>query len=214
MQPRLRRGFSFCPASCCRQWSRSGVGASPGWGIPSRRSKERLALIPTTTVRRADMTASLTAGGRVESSQNTEIECELERMSIGGQGNEFTGGGSSTILSLLAEGTTVKKGDVLCTLDASSYEELLRQQRIILERRRPTTARRSSSWMWPGSRSASSRMGCSSRRSRTIKVGSPWPSPTSNEVPTDWNGRSGCLPRATLPPARSRTKNTAWRVRS
>ena len=54
-------------------------------------------------------------------------------MSIGGGGNEFTGGGSSTILSLLPEGTTVKKGDVLCTLDSSAYEELLRQQQIALE---------------------------------------------------------------------------------
>lgn len=106
----------------------------PWLGDPARRSKAKLALIPTTAVRRADLSATLTAGGRVESSQNTEIECRLERMSIGGQGNEFTGGGSSTILSLLDEGTTVRKGDVLCTLDASAYEELLRQQQITLER--------------------------------------------------------------------------------
>jgi HlyD family secretion protein len=96
--------------------------------------KAKLALIPTTTVRRADLTASLVAGGRVESSQNTEIECQIDRMSIGGGGNEFTNGGSSTILSLLPEGTTVKKGDVLCTLDSSAYEELLRQQKIALEK--------------------------------------------------------------------------------
>ena len=110
------------------------LGDPRDWGTRRDDRGEARARLPTTTVRRADLTASLTAGGRVESSQNTEIECELERMSIGGQGNEFTGGGSSTILSLLAEGTTVRKGDVLCTLDASAYEELLRQQQIVLER--------------------------------------------------------------------------------
>ncbi len=136
MRPRLRRGYFLLPGLVL-----TAVLAIWYWGVPwlgdqARRSREELALIPTTTVLRADLTASLTAGGRVESSQNTEIECNLERMSIGGQGNEFTGGGSSTILSLLDEGTTVRKGDVLCTLDASAYEELLRQQKILLERSR------------------------------------------------------------------------------
>ncbi len=134
MRPRMRRGFYLLPGIVL-----PAVVAIWCWGIPwlgdhARRSKAALALLPTTTVRRADLTASLTAGGRVESSKNTEIECNLDRMSIGGQGNEFSGGGSSTILSLLDEGTTVRKGDVLCTLDASAYQELLRQQQIVLER--------------------------------------------------------------------------------
>ena len=34
------------------------------------------------------------------------------------------------ILSLVPEGTQVKKGDVLCRLDASEYEELVRTQEI------------------------------------------------------------------------------------
>src|SRR3954467_5562829 len=121
MRPRLRRGFFVLPALVL-----SGVVAIWCWGIPrawdpGRRSTEALARIPTTIVRRADLSASLTAGGTVESSSNTEIECHLERMSISSQGNSFTGGGSSTILSLLDEGTTVRKGDVICTLDSSGY---------------------------------------------------------------------------------------------
>lgn len=136
MRPRLRRGFYLLlgivlPAVVAIWW----------WGLPrhwdsARQAREALALIPTTTVRRADLNASLIAGGTVESSQNTEIECHLERLSIGGQGSDFTGGGSSTILSLLPEGSTVRKGDVLCTLDASAYEEMLRQQQIVLEQSR------------------------------------------------------------------------------
>src|SRR3954466_15621612 len=123
MRPRLRRGFFLLPGLMLPAVIAIWCWGLPLLGDPARRTREKLALIPTTTVRRADLTASLTAGGRVESSQNTEIECQLERMSIGGQGNEFTGGGSSTILSLLPEGTTVRKGDVLCTLDSSAYEE-------------------------------------------------------------------------------------------
>ena len=42
-------------------------------------------------------------------------------------------GGSSTILTVLPEGTPVKRGDVLATLDGSTYEEMLRQQLITVE---------------------------------------------------------------------------------
>ena len=138
MRPRLRRGFYLLPGILL-----PAVVAIWCWGLPrqwdpARRAREAIALIPTTMVRRADLNASLTAGGTVESSQNTEIECQIERLSIGGQGGggDFTGGGSSTILSLLPEGSTVRKGDVLCTLDSSAYEEMFRQQQIVLEQAR------------------------------------------------------------------------------
>ena len=45
----------------------------------------------------------------------------------------LSGGGASTLLSLLPEGSAVKKGDVLATMDKSSYEELQRQQVITVE---------------------------------------------------------------------------------
>ncbi len=41
--------------------------------------------------------------------------------------------GSSTVISLIPEGSEVKKGDVLAKLDASTYEEMLRQQAIVVE---------------------------------------------------------------------------------
>jgi HlyD family secretion protein len=41
--------------------------------------------------------------------------------------------GSSTILSLVPEGSMVKKGEILCELDSSAYQELVRRQQITLE---------------------------------------------------------------------------------
>ena len=42
--------------------------------------------------------------------------------------------GASVLLSVVPEGTTVQKGDVLAVLDSSDYEELVRLQRITVER--------------------------------------------------------------------------------
>ncbi len=75
-------------------------------------------------VSRTDLLPILNAPGRVESSKRTIVRCEIENLS---------GGGSSTLLSLLPEGTPVKRGDVLATLDASSFEEMYRQQVITVE---------------------------------------------------------------------------------
>ncbi len=77
----------------------------------------------TAHVRRTDLKATLVAGGRVDSADRTIIVCELEAT----MGMSW---GSSTILSLVPEGTMVKKGDVLCSLDSSRYEEALRLQEI------------------------------------------------------------------------------------
>ncbi len=41
--------------------------------------------------------------------------------------------GASTLISVVPEGTHVKKGDVLAELDVSTYEEMLRQQTIVVE---------------------------------------------------------------------------------
>ncbi len=79
------------------------------------------------------MSTVLTAWGRVESSQNTVISCDLERLEIRTRGQSVSSGGASTILTLIDEGTQVKKGDVLCTFDSSEYEELVRTQEIKTE---------------------------------------------------------------------------------
>ena len=80
-------------------------------------------------VSRIDLNPVLNAPGRLESSKMTVVKCELENTT-------GTSGGGSTILTVVAEGTHVKRGDVLATLDASTYEELLRQQTITVEQAR------------------------------------------------------------------------------
>src|SRR5260370_29665059 len=45
----------------------------------------------------------------------------------------FLAGGASTMLDIIPIGTTVKKGDVLCMLDATEYEDLAYAQTIRVE---------------------------------------------------------------------------------
>jgi HlyD family secretion protein len=86
-------------------------------------------------VKRTDLFPKRTAGGHVESSKKTVIECELERISVGVRGaGAFSAGGASTLLSIVPDGSEVKKGDVLAVLDSADYEELTLQQRITVER--------------------------------------------------------------------------------
>jgi HlyD family secretion protein len=80
------------------------------------------------TVRRADFDVPVLAPGLVQCSEAVVIRCELERMNFGtgasAQGN------ASTIMSLIPEGTFVKKGDLLCELDSSDFRALAEQQQI------------------------------------------------------------------------------------
>jgi HlyD family secretion protein len=100
---------------------------------PINRSASPLEGVRTATVRRADLDAEVLAAGSVESSQSAEIRCTLERLDVPGQGEGLAVGGASTILSLIPDGSTVKEGDVLCELDSSGYQELVRQQKILVE---------------------------------------------------------------------------------
>ena len=88
----------------------------------------------TTGVKRTDLFPTLTASGRVESFKRTVIECDLENVAVGVRGQSLSAGGASILLSVVPEGTTVKRGDVLAVLDASDYEELLRIQQMSVER--------------------------------------------------------------------------------
>jgi HlyD family secretion protein len=104
-----------------------------GWNrLQARKpASERYSL---TDVRRAVLNPTLRAGGRVESGRRTVIECRLENLSAGVQGQRMSAGGASVLLKLIPEGTVVKRGDVLAVLDSSAYVELLRVQKINVER--------------------------------------------------------------------------------
>lgn len=58
--------------------------------------------------------------GDIESSSNNEVKCQVK-----GRGSTGT-----PIISVLAEGTMVKKGDVICVLDSSALEVDNKSQRI------------------------------------------------------------------------------------
>jgi HlyD family secretion protein len=86
----------------------------------------------TATVKKADVNEEIVAPGRIASAQSTEIRCTLEKLDSGASGGTLVNG-ASTILSLVPEGSMVKKGDILCELDSSAYQELVRRQKIALE---------------------------------------------------------------------------------
>jgi HlyD family secretion protein len=90
----------------------------------------------TQGVQRADLFPTRLASGRVESGKRTIIECQLENIAVGVRGQRLTAAGASVLLSVIPEGSVVKRGDVLAELDSSDYEELLRLQQITLERAR------------------------------------------------------------------------------
>jgi HlyD family secretion protein len=86
-----------------------------------------------TRVSRTVLEPVLRAPGRVESSRRTIVRCELENMTSTGGSTSTGGGGSSTMIWVVGEATTVKQGDLIARLDASTYEEMLRQQTILVE---------------------------------------------------------------------------------
>ena len=71
--------------------------------------------------------------GWLQCPQQTVVKCQLENLRIRSRGRAFFAGGASTILEIIPNGTTVKKGDVLCTLDASEYEDVALAQTIRVE---------------------------------------------------------------------------------
>src|SRR5262249_22071769 len=72
----------------------------------------------------------VTASAAAQSSQQTVVRCQLENLRIRKRGGAFLVGGASTILDIVPNGTTVKKGDVLCRLDASEDEDVGQAQTL------------------------------------------------------------------------------------
>ncbi len=71
------------------------------------------------TVKRGDFLVSLVEGGTLRAVQELIIRNELE--------------GATTIVSVVPEGTTVKKGDLLVELDASSLKEKIANQEVTVQ---------------------------------------------------------------------------------
>lgn len=115
-----------------------GAVAGGAWAVREANRPARLTLqgLSFSPARRVDLHSSLLAGGRTESAASTEIECQLERLEMRVNGRSSSSSGASTILSVIDEGSWVKKGDVLCTIDSSEYVEIVRQQEMNVDRAR------------------------------------------------------------------------------
>jgi len=72
--------------------------------------------VPTFTVRRGPLTISVTEAGAIKPREQVTIKSEVE--------------GQSTVISLVAEGERVKKGDLLMELDASRLQDERVDQQI------------------------------------------------------------------------------------
>ncbi len=78
-------------------------------------------------VRRVDLGTKLVAGGDLRAVKQATVACQVEDL-------DDTNG--TIILSIVPNGTLVKKGDELCRLDSSAYEELARYQEILVNQER------------------------------------------------------------------------------
>ena len=131
-----------------RRWGRwvlggAGVAVALGVaGVAVRRAQavaarnETVRELPRRLVSRVDFDTKLTAAGRVESHSKTVINCEIERLSVYNEGRVLSSSGMTQILEVIPEGTAVKKGDLICRLNSSDYDELVRTQQMKTEQSR------------------------------------------------------------------------------
>ncbi|MEW4569009.1 efflux RND transporter periplasmic adaptor subunit [Tautonia sp. JC769] len=130
-----KRGLSWLAATLVM----AGVAASAAvllpsasWSSDARAIPEGITRVP---VLRQDLSVTVVANGELNSSENTLIECELERFSErNAGGSRISTSGRSVLTEVVPEGSVVKKGDVLCRIDGSEYEELIRQKEIEVQK--------------------------------------------------------------------------------
>jgi HlyD family secretion protein len=106
------------------------MACSAGYFFSMRKARPTWEGLPRAAVRRVSFDVCLAASGVAESFQQTVVKCQLENLRIRSRGGAFYTGGASTILEMIPNGTTVKKGDVLCRLDASEYQDVAQAQEL------------------------------------------------------------------------------------
>ena len=116
--PRRRKWLRYGIIAVVVVGATAGLAALAGTDFWSTKRSERVQL--THTVRRGDMLITVTEDGNLESASNVDVKCEVA--------------GGSTILSLVPDGTQVKKGDELARLDSSKIEDLVGEQKIAVEK--------------------------------------------------------------------------------
>lgn len=85
--------------------------------------------IETTVARRLDLKTELVAGGDMVPAKETSVACQVE---------DLTKSSGTLIVSIIENGTRVKKGDELCRLDSTGLEDLARQEELDVNQARAT----------------------------------------------------------------------------
>ncbi len=99
------------------------VGAYTAWQLMSGSGSATAATeLMLHTVSKSAFDHVVLEQGDIESSSNNEVKCEVKGR----------GGSGTPILTVIAEGTLVKKGDVLCQLDSSALDQEAKSQRIVV----------------------------------------------------------------------------------
>lgn len=94
------------------------LGINPQWASALRgeSTKKNYDHLETVTAQTGPFLISVADSGFIDSQQNITLASKVE--------------GSTTIISIIEEGTEVQAGDILCELDSSSLEERQKQQEI------------------------------------------------------------------------------------
>ncbi len=110
--------------------------------IPMLKAHRNWEDLPWAAVQRVSFDDWEIASGVVQCPQQTVVKCQLENLRIRSRRGAIFTGGASTILEIVPNGTTVKKGDVLCRLDASEYEDVALAQTIRVEQHKAEEVQR------------------------------------------------------------------------
>ncbi|MEX2558517.1 MAG: efflux RND transporter periplasmic adaptor subunit, partial [Pirellulales bacterium] len=86
----------------------------------------------TAEVNSSDLLVTVTEDGNLESASNVELKCEVA--------------GGSTILSIVPDGTMVKKGDELVRLDSATIEDNVNAQKILVAKAEAAKITAESTW--------------------------------------------------------------------
>ena len=104
----------------------ASVGSAT-WFVWYRKATSSTDGLAWVLVRRGDLDTSLVAGGDLAATKQTSVACQVE---------DLTDSYGTMILTMIDNGSVVKKGDVLCRLDSSQFEEMARQQEILTNQAR------------------------------------------------------------------------------
>ena len=98
-----------------------------GWAVAARLTgggSDAMSNVVTEEVGRGDLLITVTEDGNVESATNTDVKCQVA--------------GGSTILWIIPDGSTVKKGDELVRLNSAAIEDQVNMQKIVYEKAQAT----------------------------------------------------------------------------